>query len=389
MPKNKKGNKLWTRNNLFDNFFIVVSVACILLGISIWAISRINNNGIRTSLSSNTESKQFPVDKLDLKNVSWKNNIFQGEILNKDEKPTFDVQITIKVSKSHAAWEVNEEHNFTVPYKIEPGETIKFNESIVSNNNDPWSSAYIVSAKYYNGENVPTLPPTTTDSDPIIDCKFTYLGTMKLRKSVCSKSTDCQIGGKWVYYDSVDRCKADQQALNNSNLVDCLIAGKTYRITKDLCAKNTGGSLNTSYTSPYYSCRLCYHYTSGDSCSTYNYLVKSKSECDVEQSKIDSLGSAYVIPTNSSTQTTTTSDSTKVCYDQYNSDIQAARTWGGNVGSAMTDMANSNLSRCLQTGNVTAVGPVQQDTRPRDRDGKLCSEYPPELLSYSQSMGCP
>lgn len=54
----------------------------------------------------------------------------------------------------------------------------------------------------------------TPNPDPIIDCKFTYLGTIRLRSSVCRKSTDCQISGKWVYYDSVERCKADQAVLN-------------------------------------------------------------------------------------------------------------------------------------------------------------------------------
>lgn len=65
----------------------------------------------------------------------------------------------------------------------------------------------------------PTPKPTptkTVDPDPIIDCKFTYIGVMKLRRSVCNKSTDCQINGKWIYYDSVDKCKADQQVSNNS-----------------------------------------------------------------------------------------------------------------------------------------------------------------------------
>jgi|GEM_PF-4790792 len=74
---------------------------------------------------------------------------------------------------------------------------------------------------------------------------------------------------------------------------------------------------------------------------------------------------------------------------QYNTDIQRANSYGGNVRTAMKDMAQTNLSTCLSSGQVTAVGTVQQDTRPRDRDGKLCSEYSSELYSYSQSMGCP
>lgn len=234
----------------------------------------------------------------------------------------------------------------------------------------------------------PTPVKTIKNNDPFIDCKMSPEcgGEVKrIKKSECSNGTCCQIESRWVWNSSKDKCIQEQ----NANLVDCVIAGKTYRITKDLCAKNTGGVSGTSYTSPYYSCKLCYHYPSGDNCTTYNYLVKSKPECDAEQSKIDTLGNTYVIPTNSPTQTITNTNSSSACYDQYNSDIQTARTYGGNVGTAMEDIAKTYLDRCLQTGNVTAVGPVQQDTRPRDRDGKLCSDYPPELKSYSQSMGCP
>src|SRR3990167_422418 len=59
----------------------------------------------------------------------------------------------------------------------------------------------------------------TIDPDPMVDCKFTYLGTIRLKSSVCSKSTDCQIGKKWIYYDSVDKCKADQNAYWQQNIV--------------------------------------------------------------------------------------------------------------------------------------------------------------------------
>lgn len=59
--------------------------------------------------------------------------------------------------------------------------------------------------------------PPTIDPDPVIDCNFTYIGTLKLRRSVCTRSTDCQINGKWIYYDSVDKCKQDQNSVNRQN----------------------------------------------------------------------------------------------------------------------------------------------------------------------------
>lgn len=334
-------------------------------------------------------NKVFPIANLELKNVQWKANVFQADILNKSDKPAYDIKITFKMSKARQMWEVDEDFNFTVPYKIDPGQTITVKETATSAKTNPWTTAWIISAKYYSGEIVPTTPSSPTQKvyvnpDPIIDCKFTYIGTMKLRKSVCSKSTDCQIGDRWIYYDSVDRCKADQKTASNLNLVDCVIAGKTYRTTREICDRNIGGT-GTTYTSPYYSCRLCSRYSSGDSCSTYNYLVKSKSECDTEQSKIDSLGSAYVLPTNIPTQTTSTLS--QACNDQYQRDIQGAKTWGGSVAEVMLETAYDNYRSCLSTGTVRTVD-IQHDTRPRDRTGTLCSDYEPSFHSLGVSMGC-
>ncbi len=48
----------------------------------------------------------------------------------------------------------------------------------------------------------------------------------------------------------------------------------------------------------FYPCTLCYHYSSGDQCTTYNYLVETKAECDAKQAEMDSLGSSHTIPTS-------------------------------------------------------------------------------------------
>jgi len=151
-------------------------------------------------------------------------------------------------------------------------------------------------SNYLKKTSTPTTTPTSTsdikgttttktqpvvDSDPIIDCKFTHLGTIRLKRSVCSKSTDCQIGGKWVYYDSVDKCKEDQRSYSSSNTNN-----NTYAPTY---------TYPTYTPTVYYSCTLCY--SSLGTCSTYNYLYETKAQCDNEQTRIDSLGSSYSTPT--------------------------------------------------------------------------------------------
>jgi hypothetical protein len=101
-----------------------------------------------------------------------------------------------------------------------------------------------------------------TDTDPIVDCKFTHTGTMKLKSSVCSKSTDCQIGDKWYYYDSVAKCKADQNnytaAYNrvySNPFITCVVTysctGKsyTYQVSQTTCNSFQQQAINTCNTS--------------------------------------------------------------------------------------------------------------------------------------------
>jgi len=75
---------------------------------------------------------------------------------------------------------------------------------------------------------VPTRIPTPTtyyisptiDPDPFVNCGISTEcggGTKLLRSSICSQSSCCQINGKWIYYDSVDKCKQDQNSANRQN----------------------------------------------------------------------------------------------------------------------------------------------------------------------------
>lgn len=109
------------------------------------------------------------------------------------------------------------------------------------------------------------------DDDPIIDCNFTYLGTIRLRRSVCSKSTDCWIGGKWVYYDSVDKCKEDQKASQHVQQVQ---------------QPTTQPSSNLSYHCYDNTYDYWYYTSSGDKCNEDNLQSSSYKICtDTQESK--------------------------------------------------------------------------------------------------------
>lgn len=57
---------------------------------------------------------------------------------------------------------------------------------------------------------VPTTP--TEDPDPYINCKLPYSGIHpNIRKSECDQYTDCQLGDKWIFYKSRDKCLEDQK----------------------------------------------------------------------------------------------------------------------------------------------------------------------------------
>lgn len=61
----------------------------------------------------------------------------------------------------------------------------------------------------------PIIPQKNTtqksDPDPIIDCQFSTVGTVKLKKSVCSITFECQIGGPWYLYTDKNKCLEDQK----------------------------------------------------------------------------------------------------------------------------------------------------------------------------------
>lgn len=55
--------------------------------------------------------------------------------------------------------------------------------------------------------------------DPFIECHVhpdCGGGTKHVRQSICSKSTCCQIGGRWTFYEDDAKCIQDQNAYNNA-----------------------------------------------------------------------------------------------------------------------------------------------------------------------------
>lgn len=135
--------------------------------------------------------------------------------------------------------------------------------------------------------------------------------------------------------------------INNESQIDCWGPdGKFFKATKTECdnfnakwgkpsqpiqtsTQKTTGS-NYSYTPKvYYSCRLCYHYSFGDSCSNYNYSFETKEQCTAEQSRIDSIGGSY-----QTTVQITPAPIQKPDYSQQNALCkQGVNQWWTNVGS--------------------------------------------------------
>lgn len=169
----------------------------------------------------------------------------------------------------------------------------------------------------------PTIEPTvkeTSNSDPIITC---YIhancggGSRQMKKSECEKMTCCLIDSRC----GGNKFKTVTECINS---YCCLLRDSIGKLldSKSACDNyypnnSEGGSVSNIPTKNYYPCTLCYHYSSGDQCTTYNYLVETKAECDAKQAKIDSSGSSYIIPAS------TPSPTPPVIYTPSNSQLRA------------------------------------------------------------------
>lgn len=312
------------KNNKFSSvikYSLLICFVYLLINPLIFAVEGYKSQHKTELNKAVTTDTVFPVDKLELQNIKYDGKVLTGSILNKGDKAAFNTEVLLRVSKDKSSWSVEEQHDFIVPYKIDPGQSINFSENFKIVKTNPWSSSYIVKAQYYNGEDVPIPSSTPTpkpkvyiDPDPIIDCKFTYIGTIRLKRSICNKSTDCQIGNKWIYYDSVDKCKADQNAYNQQQK-----------------NPNTNNQNNTVQKSPGNSF-YCW-----DNANNYAYYTSSGDQCNLDNSR----SSIYKICMN--TQNTLSNDCKAVCRGQEESDIsECALNFNNSV-----DVMNGKYGQCL------------------------------------------
>jgi SCP-like extracellular protein. len=128
-----------------------------------------------------------------------------------------------------------------------------------------------------------TLVVPTIDPDPIVNCDFKYLPDQQMKSSECSRSFECQIGSQWYIYTDRNKCTEDQ---------------------KNYWASRNYSPPSTSYNPPqYYPCTICY--SALGTCSTYNYLYKTKEECDNAQASVNqysiSSNNIYQTPTSAPT----------------------------------------------------------------------------------------
>lgn len=59
-----------------------------------------------------------------------------------------------------------------------------------------------------------TIPPRVVvqDTDPVIDCKASECGTLKIKRSECSVGVCCEIGDDWVWTKSEIECRNAQDS---------------------------------------------------------------------------------------------------------------------------------------------------------------------------------
>ena len=118
--------------------------------------------------------------------------------------------------------------------------------------------------------------------DPLVYCNVNAKcggGTKLITKSVCEKSTCCQIGDKWIFYGNEEDCVKDQNDYYK-RFSDYSKSNENYENIYKPLAKNE-----------YYTCTL--YYPSLNLYQTYDYLYKTEADCLNAQELLNNSVSEY------------------------------------------------------------------------------------------------
>lgn len=237
--------------------------------------------------------------------------------------------------------------------------------------------------------NTPTTPLPTYKPSPTPTPKPSPKGQVQGVTSNNQNPTTAQgRTGKIIKYKEF--CKGGQEiSVYENELITrkAFSDGKIYSMTKDdwgcsdrnsaVAKQPTNTQTTNIYTTPYttlyytpytptqyYSCTLCSHYSFGDSCSTYNYLYKTKEECDVEQQRINQLYGSSTTP-QPTTQPTPTEDQAQSIIDQHNAQVTSCQ-------SAVRSRYEGLLQSCNQYGGSAAQACRQIYEQQRQKDYDAC-----------------
>jgi len=107
-----------------------------------------------------------PVVKLQFENTDYNGQQFSGKIINKNDKPVFNIKIKLNIFDPSDQITPKEQHEFVFINKIEPEESINILEKFKTKlSKSSWSVVFL-EAKYYNGEVLPT-PTAIPTSKPV------------------------------------------------------------------------------------------------------------------------------------------------------------------------------------------------------------------------------
>ena len=214
-----------TKPNFFNKHIFLICLMYLLVNSSIFASAGYIKSNPKNNSNTKVETLSPPITEL--QNVKFNGNLITGTIFNKSNKTIFNTKIILKISKDRTKWDIDELHEFVVPYEIEPNQSINFSEKYKTTKKNPWWTAENLDSQFYNGENIPTPTPTnkpipkTIDSDPIIDCKSSYPNcngsSIRVHQSQCSNITCCQIGSSWSVFPSNEECNKAQNEHNSGS----------------------------------------------------------------------------------------------------------------------------------------------------------------------------